>query len=72
VRGALEEDEISWSLEPVIRPAAILLCATAVLLLPLAAPRFGVAVVVAGIAVGCALLIAFTIAPKFSPVAKPN
>jgi low temperature requirement protein LtrA len=50
--------------EPVIRPAAILACAAVVLLLPLAAPRFGVAVVVAGIAAGCALLIAFTITPK--------
>lgn len=50
--------------KPVIHPAAVLVCATVVLLLPLAAPRFGVAVVVAGIAAACALLIAFTIAPK--------
>jgi len=34
-------------------------CTVGVLLLPLAAPRFGVAVVVAGIAVACSLLIAF-------------
>jgi len=58
--------------KPVIDPVAILVCAAAVLLLPLAAPRFGVAVVVAGVAVVCALLIAFTIAPKFSPATKPN
>jgi len=58
--------------EPVVPPAAILACATVVLLLPLAAPRFGVAVVVAGIAAGCALLIAFTITSKSSSVTKPN
>jgi low temperature requirement protein LtrA len=50
--------------KPVIHPAAVLGCATVVLLLPLAAPRFGVAVVVAGIAVVCALLIAFTVVDR--------
>ncbi|HEX6359575.1 low temperature requirement protein A [Actinophytocola sp.] len=53
--------------KPVIHPAAVLVCATVVLLLPLAAPRFGVSVVVAGIAAVCALLIAFTITPKADP-----
>ncbi|MEV5721248.1 low temperature requirement protein A [Amycolatopsis mediterranei] len=50
--------------EPVVRPVPILACVTVVLLLPLAAPRFGVAVVVAGIAAGCALLTAFAVTPK--------
>ncbi|OXM64695.1 low temperature requirement protein A [Amycolatopsis vastitatis] len=50
--------------EPVIRPVAILACVTVVLLLPLAAPRFGVAVVVVGIAAGCALLTAFAVIPR--------
>jgi len=50
--------------EPVVRPVAILACVTVVLLLPLAAPRFGVAVVVTGIAVGCALLTAFAVTSK--------
>ncbi|MFF1615032.1 low temperature requirement protein A [Amycolatopsis sp. NPDC058278] len=45
----------------VLRPGAVLGCATVVFLLPLAAPWTGVAVVVAGIAAACALLVAFTI-----------
>ncbi|MEU4518972.1 low temperature requirement protein A [Amycolatopsis sp. NPDC024027] len=46
----------------VLRPGAVLACATVVFLLPLAAPWTGVAVVVAGIAAACAVLVAFTIA----------
>jgi low temperature requirement protein LtrA len=49
---------------PVTHPAAVLGCAAVVLLLPLAAPRFGVAVVVAGIAAACVLLIALTLTPR--------
>jgi len=45
----------------VLRPGAVLGCAFVVFLLPLAAPWTGVAVVVAGIAAACALLVAFTI-----------
>lgn len=45
----------------VLRPGAVLACATVVFLLPLAAPWTGVAVVVAGIAAACVLLVAFTI-----------
>ncbi|MEV5753872.1 low temperature requirement protein A [Actinoallomurus sp. NPDC052308] len=50
--------------EPVIRPAAVLSAATAVLLLPLAAPRTGVAAVIAAIAGVCVLMTAVTILPK--------
>ncbi|NBH02268.1 low temperature requirement protein A [Amycolatopsis sp. SID8362] len=45
----------------VLRPGASLGCATVVFLLPLAAPWTGVAVVVAGIAAACTLLVACTI-----------
>ena len=54
--------------KPVIHPTAVLGCAAAILLLPLAAPRLGVAVVVAGIALVCALLIAFTVATNESRI----
>jgi low temperature requirement protein LtrA len=50
--------------EPVIRPAVVLGCVTALLLLPLAAPRIGVTAVVATIAAACVLLVAVTIAPE--------
>ncbi|GAA3413393.1 low temperature requirement protein A [Streptosporangium vulgare] len=49
--------------EPVIRPAVLLGCVTAVLLLPSAAPWTGVSAVVAAIATVCVLLIAVTIVP---------
>ncbi len=51
---------------PVLRPAAVLGCAVVVLLLPLATPWAGVAGVVAGIALVCALLIVLTLAPRLS------
>ncbi len=51
----------------VLRPGAVLACATVVFLLPLAAPWTGVAVVVAGIAAACALLVAFTITLERNP-----
>ncbi|MCO5967891.1 low temperature requirement protein A [Actinoallomurus soli] len=47
--------------EPVIRPAVVLSAATAVLLLPLAEPRAGVAAVIAAIAGVCVLMTAVTI-----------
>ncbi|WP_228638500.1 low temperature requirement protein A [Microtetraspora sp. AC03309] len=47
--------------EPVINPAAVLGGATAILPLPLMAPRIGVAAVVASIAGICAVLVAVTI-----------
>ncbi|MBT2233571.1 low temperature requirement protein A [Nonomuraea sp. NEAU-A123] len=47
--------------EPVIHSAAVLGCVTVILLLPLAAPRIGVAAVVAAITAGCVLLVAVTI-----------
>jgi low temperature requirement protein LtrA len=50
--------------EPVIHPALVLSAATAVLLLPLAAPRTGVAAVIAAIAGIYVLLTAVTILPK--------
>ncbi|MFG1708882.1 low temperature requirement protein A [Nonomuraea sp. M3C6] len=50
--------------EPVIHPAAVLGCVTAILLLPLASPRIGVAATVAAIAAICVLLVAVTITTK--------
>ncbi|XVQ14209.1 low temperature requirement protein A [Spirillospora sp. CA-255316] len=49
--------------EPVIRPAAVAGCVTVTLLVPLAAPRIGVAAVIAALAAACVLLTAFLIAP---------
>ncbi|MGP3920764.1 low temperature requirement protein A [Nonomuraea sp. 10N515B] len=48
--------------EPVIRPAAVVVCVTGILLLPLASRPIGVAGVVAAITAGCVLLVAVTIA----------
>jgi low temperature requirement protein LtrA len=56
---------------PVVRPAAVLGCAAVVLVLPLATPWIGVAGVVAGIALACALLTAVTIATS-SAVGAPD
>ncbi|MFI0353274.1 low temperature requirement protein A [Actinomadura sp. 9N407] len=50
--------------EPVTHPAAVLSAATAVLILPLAAPRIGVASVIAAIAGVCVLTTIITILPK--------
>jgi low temperature requirement protein LtrA len=50
--------------EPVIRPAAALGSVTVILVLPLAAPRVGVAPVVATLAAVCVLLIAVMIVPS--------
>ncbi|MFC4052760.1 low temperature requirement protein A [Actinomadura syzygii] len=48
----------------VYRPAAVLGCVAAVLLLPLAAPRAGTAAVVAGIAAACVLTVVGTLAQR--------
>ncbi|WP_248964836.1 hypothetical protein [Sphaerisporangium perillae] len=48
----------------VIHPALVLGRVTVILLPPLAAPRIGVAAVVAAIAAVCVLLIAVTMAPE--------
>ena len=58
--------------EPVTRPAAVLGCVTVILLLPLAAPRIGVAAVVAAIAAVCVLLIALTVASISAGSPGPN
>jgi low temperature requirement protein LtrA len=47
--------------EPVIRPAAMLGCVAVIWSVPLAAPRIGVAAVVAAITAGCVLLVTVTI-----------
>ena len=52
--------------DPVLRPVPVLGSAAVVLLLPLATPLIGVAGVVAGIALVCALLIVVTIVPGTS------
>ena len=49
---------------PALRPAAALLSVAAIALVPLAAPRVGVPVVVAAIAAVCVLLIASTLRPR--------
>jgi low temperature requirement protein LtrA len=49
--------------EPVLRPAAVAGCVAVTLLVPLAAPRIGVAAVIAVLAAVCVLLVAVLIMP---------
>jgi low temperature requirement protein LtrA len=58
--------------EPVTRPATVLSCVTVILLLPLAAPRVGVAAIVAAMAAACVLLIALTVASIRAGNPGPN